>query len=472
MDTINEHDIAVIGMSGRFPDAPDLKKYWENLISGYNSIRQSSKEELEASGIGVEIIQHPKFVNASSKLKDGSYFDAEFFGISKREATIMDPQIRLLLETSWHALEDAGYAQGQLDDPVGNFCGMSFNTYLVDILQSKSITENFDPLLYRILNDKDFLATWISYKLNLTGPAMSIQTACSTSLLAIHLACQSLLNYECTLALAGGVAFDATRPVGYIHVAESIYSKDGLCRPFDENASGTVGGDGVGVVVLKRASEAIEDKDYIYGIIKGTAANNDGSHKQAYTAPSLNQQRDVILEALSVSEIDPSTIGMVEAHGTGTKIGDPIEVAAISEAYGEYTQDTNYCAIGSVKSNIGHLDAAAGIASFIKAILCVKNGKLVPSLHFTKPNPALNLESTPFYVSQNQQQWPDRFDIRRAGISSLGVGGTNVHIIVEEPPQLKDRNTDKTWEARPYSDAVEILVPAKGADLYIFAGPS
>lgn len=434
MERISENDIAIIGMSGRFPKANNITEYWQNLANGVSGIEKASPERILASGISQDILLHKRFVHAGSKLKDARYFDADFFGLSNTEALHMDPQIRLLLQTSWHAMEDAGYDTSRQDIQVGNFCGMSSNYYLLSILGTNSLTEPVDPLLYRILNEKDFLATWISYKLNLTGPAMSVQTACSTSLLAVHLACQSLLNRECDMALAGGVSYSADDKVGYIHIPESIYSKDGVCRPFDKDASGTVDGYGVGAIILKRATEAMNDKDHIYAFIKGTASNNDGANKQGYTTPSINSQRDVILEALAVADIDPETIGMIEAHGTGTLIGDPIEVAALTEAFREYTKEEQYCAIGSVKSNIGHLDAAAGIASMIKAILCVYKGALVPSINFTTPNPVLQLDTSPFYVSQSHIPWPDHFEIRRAGISSLGVGGTNVHLVIEQPP--------------------------------------
>lgn len=436
MERTYENDIAVIGMSGRFPKAKNIDAFWKNLSEGISSVSPADPARILASGISKEVLNHQRFVNASSKLEDAKYFDANFFGLSNTEATLMDPQIRLLLQASWHALEDAGYALNELDASVGNFCGMSINSYLMNVIKTNAQTEAFDPLLYRILNEKDFLATWISYKLNLTGPAMTVQTACSTSLLAAHLACQSLLNHECSMALVGGVSYDSDDSIGYIHIPESIYSKDGICRPFDKDASGTLMGDGVGTLVLKRAEDAIKDKDQIYALIRGTASNNDGADKQGYTTPSVNYQRDVILEALAVSDIDPSTIGMIEAHGTGTLIGDPIEVAALTEAFREYTEDKQYCAIGSVKSNIGHLDAAAGIASMIKAILCVNQGVLVPSINFSTPNPSLQLDTSPFYVSTSHQPWPEQFEWRRAGITSLGVGGTNVHVIVEEPPEL------------------------------------
>jgi phthiocerol/phenolphthiocerol synthesis type-I polyketide synthase E len=453
MKQVNENDIAIIGMAGRFPDAKNIQEYWQNLVDGVSSINKASEEEIIASGVSKEILNHKRFVNASSKLADAKYFDADFFGLANSEATIMDPQIRLLLQTSWHAIEDAGYDVNRLEVPVGNFCGMSTNSYLMSVLKSSTLNEQADLLLYRILNEKDFLATWISYKLNLTGPAFSVQTACSTSLLAVHLACQSLLSYECDMALAGGVSFDSDERVGYIHMPESIYSKDGVCRPFDSKASGTISGDGVGSIVLKRATDAVRDNDHIYALIKGSAVNNDGANKQGYTTPSVDFQRDVVLEALSIADINPETIGMIEAHGTGTYIGDPIEVSALTEAFREFTNEKQYCAIGSVKSNIGHLDAAAGIASIIKATLCVNKGILVPSLNFSEANPALNLNTSPFYVSQKNAAWPEHFVLRRAGVTSLGVGGTNVHLIIEQPPVT----VEKKAEERPYVVALSSL---------------
>lgn len=443
MEQTYENDIAIIGMAGRFPKAKDINAYWENLKNGLNSVSRANEEEKDRSGISKELLNYKRFVNASSSLEDGKYFDADFFGLSNTEAMLMDPQIRLLLQTSWHALEDAGYATNNLDASVGNFCGMSTNSYLIKLLETNSELEEVDPLLYRILNEKDFLATWISYKLNLTGPAFTVQTACSTSLLAIHLACQSLLNHECSMALAGGSTYDSADSIGYVYVPEGINSKDGNCRPFDKDASGTIMGEGVGAIVLKRAEDAIKDNDNIYALIKGTAINNDGGDKQGYTIPSVDFQRAVILETLAVSDIHPDTIGMIEAHGTGTLIGDPIEVSALTEAFREYSENKQFCAIGSVKSNIGHLDAAAGVASFIKAVLCVNNGVLVPSINYSTPNPALQLETSPFYVNEIYQPWPDHFSIRRAGISSLGVGGTNVHTIIEQAPERLEQAPSK-----------------------------
>ncbi len=441
MAQISDTDIAIIGMSGRFPKAKNIQEYWDNLTGGINCSVQADEEEILASGYPKSILEDKRFVNVNSKLDEGKFFDAEFFGVSNAEALLMDPQIRLLLQTSWHAIEDAGYDVTRLNASVGNFCGMSTNSYLLKLLQTASLSEAGEALLYRILNEKDFLATWISYKLNLTGPTMSVQTACSTSLLAIHLAVQSLLNFECDMALAGGVSFNSNENVGYVHVPESIYSKDGVCRPFDKDASGIITGNGAGVIVLKRAKDAVRDGDHIYALVKGTAVNNDGANKQGYTTPSVDCQRDVVLEALAVADINPETIGMIEAHGTGTLIGDPIEVSALTESFREYTNKTQYCAIGSVKSNIGHLDAAAGIASTIKTALCIHKGMLVPSINYESPNPALELESSPFYVSQKLQPWVDHFEVRRAGISSLGVGGTNVHIILEEAPKVEQKRT-------------------------------
>ena len=320
-------------------------------------------------------------------------------------------------------------------------------------MKSHSALAHRNPILTRNLNEKDFLATQISYKLNLKGPAMSVQSACSSSLLAVHLACQSLLSNECDMALAGGAQIDALGSLGYIYTEGSILSPDGHCRAFDKDARGTLPGNGMGVVLLKKLANAVDDGDHIYAVIKGSAANNDGANKMAYTAPSVEGQRDVILEALSVGDVTPDTIGLLEAHGTGTPLGDPVEVAALKEAFGQYTERKNYCALGSVKTNIGHLDCAAGIASFIKAVLSVNHGQIVPTLNYRQANPALELDESPFYVSQKNEAWASGEHPRRAGISSLGVGGTNVHVVIE---QFEPAN-----EARPEKGLYFIPLSAK-----------
>ncbi len=436
MTQSNQNDIAIIGMAGRFPKAANVKQFWANLVGGVSATHIASAEELAASHFPEELLAHPRFVNASLRLEESDAFDAEFFSFAHSEALLMDPQIRLMLQTCWHAFEDAGYDVSQTKQRVGVFAGMSTNSYLMRMLECDADSVKNNGLQHRILNDKDFLATWISYKLNLHGPAMSIQTACSTSLLAVHTACQSLLNGECEMALAGGVCIDAYQLPGYVHMPGSIYSSDGVCRPFDKNATGTLNADGVGVVLVKRLADALADRDHIYAVIKGSAANNDGAAKLSYTAPSVDFQRDVIAEALAMADVPAESIGMIEAHGTGTALGDPVEVMALTEAFDVPANQPPFCALGSVKANVGHMDTAAGVAGLIKAALCVYHAQLVPNIHFESPNPQLHLEQSPFYVNQDLLTWPDSFAVRRAGISSFGVGGTNVHVVIEQAPAL------------------------------------
>ncbi|MCW8091973.1 type I polyketide synthase [Alteromonas sp. ASW11-130] len=447
----SEFDVAIIGMAGRFPKAKNVQEYWSNLRDGVNSTRFASEEELVNASVSEEVIANPNFVSASIQLEDTDQFDAGFFQVSPSDAMLLDPQIRLLLQTSWHTLEDAGYDSFNYSGSIGNFCSMGTGDYLQRLISHNPALANQNQLQTRILNEKDFLATQVSYKLNLTGPAMTVQTACSSSLLAVHLACQSLISEECDMALAGGVQVDASNSQGYFYAPGSIMSPDGYCRAFDKQAQGTVQGNGVGMVLLKRLSSAIEDGDKIYAVIKGTAANNDGSDKMAYTAPNVDSQRDVILEALSVSDIDPDTIGLIEAHGTGTPIGDPVEMTALTEAYRQFTQRNQYCAIGSVKTNIGHLDAASGIASLIKAALCVHHGEYAPSLNYSEPNPALRIEQSPFYVCDQHASWESKDYPRRAGVSSFGVGGTNVHLVLEQAPVISAETNSQPYYFIPLS---------------------
>jgi len=444
---ISEFDVAIIGMACRFPKAENIKKYWENLLKGVNSTHFASADELQNNkSFGID-----NFVNASIHLEDKEQFDPNFFKMSPSDALIMDPQIRGLLQTSWHALEDAGYDSFNYRGAIGNFCTMGTGDYLYLLMESDPALASRNPMLTRHLNEKDFLATQISYRLNLTGPSMSVQAACSSSLLAVHLACQSLLSNECDMALAGGAQIDASNSLGYTYTEGSILSPDGYCRAFDKDAKGTVPGNGMGMILLKKLSNAIEDGDHIYSVIKGSAANNDGANKMAYTAPSVESQRNVILEALSVGEIEPETVELLEAHGTATSLGDPVEVAALKEAYSQFNHRKQYCALGSVKTNIGHLDCAAGIASLIKAVLCVQHGEIPPSLNFKQANPSLELESSPFYVNQTRKAWKSESHSRRAGISSIGVGGTNVHVVIEEFKTDKDKPADHSSYLIPLS---------------------
>jgi len=439
----NDFDIAIIGMSGRFPGAKNINEFWQNLYSGTESVTFFSDEELSEAGVNSTILTDPNYVKAAPLLEDPELFDPVFFGISPREAKFMDPQHRLFLECAWEALEHAGYDPENFDRPIGVYGGSSLNTYfLFNGLLSNYLS---DPLPILLGNDKDYLTTRVSYKLNLKGPSIAVQTACSTSLVAVHIACQSLLNQECDMALAGGVSIRVPQRIGYYYQEGNIFSPDGHCRAFDSKAQGTIFGSGVGVITLKRLEDAFDDGDNILAIIKGSAINNDGASKVDYTAPSVDRQTDVILMALANAQVDADAITYIEAHGTGTAIGDPIEISALTNAFKSFTNRKDFCAIGSVKPNIGHLDAAAGIASLIKTVLALKNKSIPPSINFEEPNPKIDLKNTPFYVNHILSEWNSHPYPRRAGVTSLGVGGTNAHVILEEAPTLKDSDEPKPW---------------------------
>ena len=426
--------IAVVGMAGRFPGAGNLHEFWQNLKGGVESISFFSDDELMARGVPRSLIDAPNYVKAGAVLEDSDMFDAAFFGLNPREAEVTDPQHRIFLECAWEALEDAGCDPHSYQGRIGVYAGMGLNTYLVNIYSHPELIDSVGTFRIVIGNDKDFLPTWVSYKLNLKGPSVAVQTACSTSLVATHLACQSLLNGECDMALAGGVSIKAQQKNGYAYQDGAINSPDGHCRAFDSRAQGTVGGNGVGIVVLKRLSDAIADKDAIEAVIIGSAINNDGSVKVGYTAPSINGQAEVIADAIAVAGVNPETITYVEAHGTATPLGDPIEVAALMQAFRAGTDAKNFCALGSVKTNIGHLDAAAGVAGLIKTVLALKHKLIPPSLNFARPNPKIEFNNSPFYVNATASEWKPTGLTRRAGVSSFGIGGTNSHVIVEEAP--------------------------------------
>ncbi|MFA6010978.1 MAG: amino acid adenylation domain-containing protein [Desulfobacteraceae bacterium] len=435
-------DVAIIGMAGRFPGADDISLFWRNIVNGIESITDFSDEELLKSGVPEYLIKNPKYVKRSPVLNNSDCFDAGFFGYTPREAEKIDPQQRIFLECAWDAFEDAGYVPDHYTGTVGVFAGCGMNNYLIkNLLERPELMESVLNFQTFIGNDKDFLSTRVSYKLGLKGPSLSVQTACSTSLVAVQLAYQSLLTYQCDMAIGGGVSLQAPRLRGYLHHEGEIFSDDGYCRPFDSKASGTLLGEGAGVVLLKRLEDAIEDHDHIYAVIKGAALNNDGNVKVGYTAPSVQGQTEVIAMAQNMSRVDPATIGYVEAHGTGTPLGDPIEVKALTQAFRSKTDKKSFCAIGSLKSNIGHLDVAAGVAGLIKTSLMVKHGVLPPTLNVTTVNPELNMEGSPFYVNKALRSWDDSMSPRRAGVSSFGVGGTNAHVILEEVPreELKNR---------------------------------
>lgn len=431
--------IAVIGKAGRFPGSRNLDQFWQNLCAGKECISFFTDEELLSSGVDPELLRRPNYVKALGTLEDADLFDAQFFGFTPREAQLIDPQQRVFLECAWEALEDAGYAS---DDPgmVGVFASATMSTYLRNLWNNPEILGSSDIMQLISGNDKDYVATRVSYKLNLRGPSVTVQSACSSSLVAVHLACRSLLTYDCDVALAGGVSIGVPLKQGYLYEEGGITSPDGHCRAFDAKANGTIIGCGCGVVVLKRLSEAIKDGDAIQAIIRGSAVNNDGSSKVGYTAPSVDAQADVIRAALAVARVPSETIAYVEAHGTGTLLGDPIELTALTKAFRSGGGKKSRCAIGSVKSNIGHLDAAAGVVGLIKTVLTLENKALPPSLNFETPNPKAGFDGSPFYVNTKLTEWPVNGTPRRAGVSSLGIGGTNVHVILEEAPEL-DKET-------------------------------
>ncbi|MDU5142213.1 MAG: type I polyketide synthase [Paenibacillus dendritiformis] len=429
-------EIAVIGMAGRFPGARNIEEYWDNLKNGKESVRFFSDEELEAAGVESELIRNPRYVKAKAVVPDAEWFDSDFFDYSPREAEVIDPQLRIFHECAWEALEHAGYDPEQTNGAIGLFAGASASIYwqLVAMLsRSESTAEQFAALA---LSDKDFLSTRISHKLNLKGPSVNVDSACSTSLLAIHMACRALLTGECRMALAGGVTVTVPRTEGYLYEEGMVSSPDGHCRAFDAKAKGTVGGEGAGIVVLKPLKQAIADGDCIYAVIKGSASNNDGTRKVGFSAPSIEGQAEVIRAAQRMGRIAPESISYVEAHGTGTALGDPVEIEALKLAF--QTEKTGFCRIGSVKTNIGHLNSAAGVAAFIKTVLSLHHKQLPPSLHFETPNPKIDFANSPFLVNTELIPWTNEPYPLRAGVSSFGIGGTNIHIVLEEAPPQPD----------------------------------
>lgn len=433
---MNSESIAIIGLAGQFPEAKNINKFWQNLANGVESIRFFSEEELLAAGIKADTLANPAYVNGLAMLDDVDKFDARFFDYRPRQAKTMDPQHRLFMQCVWTALEHAGYDPERTTGPIGLYAGVGANRYLTTNLYPSGILETAPDAHQIILdNHSDFFTTRVSYKLNLQGPSVTMLTACSTSLVATHFACQSLLNGECDLALAGGAGISLPQVSGYLYQEGGILAVDGHCRPFDRHATGTVRGNGLGVVVLKRVDDALAEGDYIWGLILGSAINNDGSLKVGYTAPSVVGQAAVISEALAIADVPPETITYIETHGTATPLGDPIEIAALKEAFAA-VEKKDHCALGAVKSNIGHLDTAAGVAGLIKTILTLKHQQIPPTLHFQEPNPNLGLAESPFYVNTTLQDWVATETPRRAGVSSFGIGGTNAHLILEEAPAI------------------------------------
>jgi len=429
-------DIAIVGMAAHLPGADSVQDYWQNLRNGIESIRHLSKDELLAAGEAPHLLERDDYVPAAAPLDGFKNFDAEFFGFSPKEAAILDPQHRQFLEVSWEAFENAGHVPENFDGPIGVFGGCGMGSYFYfNICSNRDLVDNTGMFLLRHTgNDKDFMVTRLSHVLDLKGPSINVQTACSTSLVATHYACQSLLNGECDMALAGGVTIELPHERGYVYKEGEILSPDGHCHAFDHRAQGTVFGSGAGVVVLRRLEDAIRDGDHIWAVIKGTAVNNDGAAKAGYLAPSVDGQAAAIADAHALSDVTADTIDYVECHGTGTYLGDPIEVAALTQAFSETTAETGFCRIGSVKTNIGHLDTAAGVASLIKASMGLHHREMPPSLGYEAPNPAIDFDGSPFRVNDSLRDWTSHKGPRRAGVNSLGVGGTNAHAVLEEAP--------------------------------------
>jgi len=428
----NESDIAIVGMSGRFPGAGNVDAFWHNLAHGIESITRLSEPEILESGVPASLLNNPGYVKAAPILEEPGHFDAAFFGFSPMEARTMDPQHRILLELAHEALEHAGYDPERYSGRIGVFTGSALNTYFTNVGLASRLAGEYIPTL--IGNDKDFLSTRISYKLNLKGPSITVQTACSTSMVAVHLACQSLLSGETDMDLAGAVSVRVPHRAGYLHDGGGVVSPDGHVRAFDAKANGTVFGSGGGILVLKRLADALSDGDTIHAVIKGSAVNNDGSEKAGYTAPSVNSQADAVVEALANAGTEADSITYMEAHGSGTPVGDPIEIRALTKAFRTSTQRSGYCAIGSVKTNVGHLDAAAAVAGIIKTALALEHRQLPPSLHFSEANPEIDFPRTPFYVNTQLRDWAGDGP-RRAGVMSTGMGGTNAHVVLEEAPE-------------------------------------
>jgi len=446
--------IAIIGMSGRFPGAQDVAAFWQNLRAGKESIETLDEATLQATGVDAGTLADPSYVRAVPVLEGIDLFDAPLFDISPGEARLLDPQHRMFLECSWEALEHGGYRGSTQELSVGVYGSTTISSYLLNNLMHLPAMRrgrkglNTSTLQICVANDKDYLATRVAFKLDLRGPAYTIQSACSSSLVAVHVACQALLSRECDMALAGGASVKVPQRVGYFHEPGSIVSPDGHCRAFDARGDGTVFGSGVGVVLLRRVEDALAAGDHVWAVVRGSAINNDGSLKMGFTAPSVQAQAHVIEEAIGVAGVEPGSIGYVEAHGTGTNLGDPVEVAALTQAFRSGSTQRQFCALGSVKTNIGHLESASGVAGLIKVALMLHHKEIPPSLHFEKPNPQLELSKSPFYVNTELRPW-QRINgyPRRAGLTSLGVGGTNAHLVLEEAPE-RPGATEKT--SRPW----------------------
>jgi len=471
-----DEDIAVIGMAARFPGADTVQEFWENLAAGRDSVRPVTDEEFLAAGGDPAALDDPQLVRMASVVDGIDRFDSAFFGTSPADAELIDPQQRLLLECAYHALEEAGCAGERDGLTVGVYAGAGDSRYYPAHVYPRFAGQSGSVELVHAAtaNSLGTVATRISYELGLTGPSLSLHTACSTALVAIHTACQDLLGHACDLALAAAASVNPSALLGYRYLPDGPFSRDGRCRAFDADAEGTSSGDGVGAVVLKRLGDALADGDRIRAVVKGSAINNDGRRKVGFTAPSAEGQLEAILAAQAAAGVDADSIGYLEAHGTATRLGDPIEVAALTRAFRESTDRTGYCALGSVKSNIGHLGAAAGMAGFVKAVLALENRRIPPSLHFHTPNPLIDFAASPFRVPTGLEEWPRGPQPRRAAVSAFGVGGTNAHVILEEAPArpapaeplaAEPLAAEPRWQALPLSARTPGALLGQGENL-------
>lgn len=444
--------LAIIGTSCCFPDARNPEALWRNLCAGHESVRELTDDEIRRAGGDPANRSRGNFVSRGIVLDDIDQFDASFFGFSPRDAEILDPQQRLFLECAWEALEDAGYApSASADKLIGVFGGADLSSYLFNLYSNREIMAAVGPFAIALANDKDHLTTRVAYELNLKGPAVTVQAACSTSLVAVCAACQSLLHYQCDIALAGGSAIWASQGSGYFREDGSINSPDAHCRAFDADARGVTRGSGAGLVVLKRYDEAKADGDQIYALIRGFGLSNDGHDKVSYTAPSVEGQAQAILTAILMAGVDPDTISYIECHGSATPIGDPIEIAALTQAFRSQTDRKHFCGIGSVKTNLGHLNSAAGVAGLIKTALALRYKMLPPSLNYRRPNPNIEFHNSPFFVVDSLRTWENGANPRRAGVNSYAIGGTNAHIVLEEAPLVSESSSSREWHVLPLS---------------------
>ena len=447
IDSATVLDIAVVGMAGRFPDAGDVAEFWSNLVAGRESIRPVSAREYLAAGGDPDGLDDPNLVRVAAVIDGVELFDAEFFGLRRSESELMDPQHRIFLECCHQALDNAGCDPCRRTGAVGTYAGSTENKYFLSNVYPQLARSAFSEreLSDGLGNNVGFFATRVAYELGLTGPAISVQTGCSTSLVAVHLAVQDLLSHRCDTALAGGACISPLAKRGYRYVDGGPLSLDGHCRTFDVTSTGVVPGNGVGVVVLKRLADALADRDHIWAVIKGSAVNNDGRRKLGFTAPSVAGQAEVVLAAQAVAGVDADSISYIETHGTGTPLGDPIEIAALTEAFRASTDRQQFCRIGSLKPNIGHCDAAAGVASLIKTVLALHHQQIPPSLHFHTPNPEIDFGSSPFLVNTELTPWQSSNGPRRAGVTGLTMGGTNVHVVLEEAPPVPPQESAPSW---------------------------